>query len=124
MRDIQSYTEEPEVHVLALSSSIIEDQTALVSDRLSCIATLSTKLTSSKGVPVKDRLVFFCGDKPTAQFERGAQQGGEFPCETCGCRASHMDDFAYCLNLEWRNKSYNPQQQKVCTKGMHMHIET
>lgn len=119
VRDIQSYTEEPEVHILALSSSSIEDQTALVSDRLSCIATLSTELTSSKGVPVKDRLVFFCGDKPAAQFERGAQQGGDFPCATCGCRASCMDDLAHCLNLEWRNTE---QLQSTATKGMHMHI--
>jgi len=47
VRDIQSYIEEPEVHVVALSSSIIEDQTALVSNYLALLP-LALNLPAAK----------------------------------------------------------------------------
>jgi len=47
VRDIQSYIKEPEVHILALSSSIIQDQTALVSDYLALLP-LAQNLPAAK----------------------------------------------------------------------------
>ena len=74
VKNIQAYVEEPEVHILlAMSSSSAEDQVGLVTDRIMCIRSMNPQLTSSKGVPVKDQLKFFYGDKPAAQFERGCQ---------------------------------------------------
>lgn len=85
--NIQSFIEEPEIHILAMSSSCAEDQAALVQDRVNCIKELTTNLCMSKGILISDRLVFFCGDKPATQFERGSQQGGHYPCGSCGCNA-------------------------------------
>ena len=99
---IQSFIEEPEIHLIAMSSSCTEDQAALVQDRLGCIRELGTEIHTSAGITVSDRLMFFYGDKPAAQFERGTQQGGHYPCGTCGCHAGRFDDLAHCLNCHWR----------------------
>ena len=115
IKDIQAYIEEPEVHILGLSSSSAEDQAGIIPDRISCLQTLDSLLTSSGSVPVRDRLLFFFGDKPAAQFERGCKQGGDFPCGTSGCHASCMDDFSHCQQLEWRNME---DMQAIATKGM------
>ena len=115
VKDIQAHIEEPEVHILGMSSSSVEDQAAIIQDRISCLEHLHLPLTSSRGVPVSDRLLFFSGDKPAAQFERGCKQGGDYPCGTCGCHASRMDDLPYCLQLEWRNLE---EMQAVATKGI------
>lgn len=73
VRSLQSYIEEPEIRILALSSSSIQDQAALITDRKTCLSTLSSHLTSSTGVPVHNCLVFFYGDKLAVQFERGSK---------------------------------------------------
>jgi len=96
--NIQAYIEEPEIHIIALSSSSQEDQAALISDRVECIKELSTHITSTNGIEVTDKLFFFTGDKPAAQFERGTQQGGYYKCGSCGCRSTRMDDLAHSLN--------------------------
>ena len=72
-QNLQSVIEEPEIHLLAMSSSCIEDQASLLQDRLNCIKELATCVCTSKGIPVTDRLVFFYADKPAAQFEQGTQ---------------------------------------------------
>jgi len=59
VRSLHSYIEEPEIRILALSSSSVEHQAALITDRKTCLSTLSSYLTSSTGVPVRDCLVFF-----------------------------------------------------------------
>lgn len=56
-----------------------------------------------KGIPINDRLRFFYGDKPTAQIERGNQQGGHYPCGTCGSDARRFDDLAHCLSNKQRS---------------------
>lgn len=119
INDIQPYIEEPEIHILGLSSSSTEDQAGLIPDRLSCLQSLNTTLSTSRGIPVQDRLLFFCGDKPAAQFERGCKQGGDFPCGTCGCHASSMDDLASCFHLEWRNLE---DMQNRATKGKLLYV--
>ena len=82
---IQAYIEQPELHMLAVCSSAVEDQAALTGDRISCISDLSTPLYDSRGTEVTDKLVFFYGDKAAQQVERGTQQGGTYKCGSCGC---------------------------------------
>lgn len=77
-KEIQAF-EEPEISILAVSSSSIEDQAVLIGDRGSCINELSTKLQTQSNISITDRLMFFYGDKPAAQFERGTQMGGHYP---------------------------------------------
>ena len=91
-QNIQGTIEEPEIHVIALSSSSPEDQAALISDRKECLKELTLKLTTQDGIEITDRLFFFLGDKPAAQFERDTQQGGYYKCGSCGCHANVMDD--------------------------------
>ena len=74
--NIQSFIEEPEIHLIAMSSSCGEDQATLIQDRLKCIRDLATDIYTSIGIIVTDRPMFFYVDKPAAQFERGTQQGG------------------------------------------------
>ena len=95
--DVQSEIEQPEIHMLALSSSSIEDQAALLPERVACLHDLSTTIKASNGVPITDRLHFFIGDKPAAQFERGTQIGGTYKCGGCGCKDTMMDDQAHAL---------------------------
>ena len=81
VQNVQSVVEEPEIHLIAMSSSCID---ALIQERL---MELANCVHTSKGIPINDRLKFFYGDKPAAQFERGSQQGGHYPCGTCGSDA-------------------------------------
>ena len=67
--NLQSFIEEPQIHLLAMSSSCTEDQASLIQDRLNCIRELSTCVHTSKGISITDRLVFFYGDKPAANEE-------------------------------------------------------
>ena len=116
--NLQSFIEEPQIHLLAMSSSCAEDQASLIQDRLNCIRELSTCVCTSKDISVTDRLVFFYGDKPAAQFERGTQQGGHFPCGTCGCDARRFDDLAHCLSYKWRSVE---GLQQLAIAGIHTH---
>ena len=78
--NIQAEIEQPQLHILALCSSSVEDQAALISDRRECIQELSINLQDSKGTLICDELVFFYGDKAAQQVERGTQQGGTYKC--------------------------------------------
>jgi hypothetical protein len=102
---IQAYIEQPELHMLAVCSSAVEDQAALTGDRISCISDLSTPLYDSRGTEVTDKLVFFYGDKAAQQVERGTQQGGTYKCGSCGCESHMMDDFAYSMRCTCRSLS-------------------
>ena len=86
-----------------MSSSSSEDQAALIDDRLACIKQMNTELLTNDNITIRDQLMFFNADKPAAQFERGTQQGGNYPCGSCGVHALRMDDFAHCSSLEWRS---------------------
>ena len=101
--DIQSQIEQPEIYMLALGSPSIEDQAALLPERVACLHDLSETITASNGVAVTDRLQFFIGDKPAAQFERGTQIGGTYKCGGCGCRDVMMDDQAHALRCTLRS---------------------
>ena len=115
-QNLHSFIEEPEIYILAMSSSCVEDQAALIQDRLNCIRELSCYIYTSAGIPVADHLVFFYGDTPAAQFERGTQQGGHYPCGTCGCDARRFDDLAHCLNC--KRRAFEDLQQ-IATAGTH-----
>ena len=101
--DVQSEIEQPEIHMLALGSSSIEDQAALIPERIACLHDLNTTITATNGVTVTDRLHFFTGDKPAAQFERGTQIGGAYKCGGCGCKDAMMDDQAHALRCTLRS---------------------
>lgn len=71
---------EPQIHMIAPSASTLSDQLALVADRLECLQELEENVVAPNGVPLIDKMRFFCGDKPAQQFERGAQVGGAYKC--------------------------------------------
>ena len=70
---LQSMIEQPELHMLVACSSSLDDQATLICDRNSCLRELSTSVTlpTSNGIQIRDKLVFFYGDKPAQQVERG-----------------------------------------------------
>ena len=103
--NLQSVVEEPELHMLVVCSSSVDDQASLIKDRISCLKELPTMLHSTNGVEVKDKLLFFYGDKPAQQMERGTQQGGKYKCGSCGCESHMMDDTAYSFRCECRSLS-------------------
>ena len=95
--------EELEIHILALSSSSI-DQAALFSDCLQWIQQTDTHLTTSSNITITDnKLVFFSADKLAAQFERGTQTGGHYPCGSCGVHKQCTDDYVYSSFCNWRS---------------------
>lgn len=73
-----------------MNSPSIEDQAALIGDRTECIRELYKQLTTSQSTISS---FFFTGDKPAAQFERGTQISGNYPC---GAHVVHFDDCVLC----------------------------
>ncbi len=118
LKDVQAFVEEPEISILAMSSSSIEDQAALIGDRVDCMTEMNSILTTENNIPITDRLMFFYGDKPAAQFERGTQVGGYYSCGSCGAHVERMDDFAYCATCKWRSLQ---ELQTLVTKGQSVH---
>ena len=110
---VQSTIERPELYILAAGSSSSEDQAALIQDRLDCLPDLSLPTNATNGVPVEDKLVFFIGDHPAQQYERGTQHGGTYKC-ACACKQSMFEDFAHTVHCEWRSL---PEIQKIATAG-------
>ena len=91
---LQEYVEQPEI---CMSSSSVDDQAAIIPDRLECLSSLSQPLLSSNGVEINDILCFFMGDHKAIAFEQGAQCGGNFPCGTCGIHVSKFTDQSHAL---------------------------
>ena len=112
---IQSEVEQPEIHMLSMGSSSISDQAALLGDRVDCLITLSTPIVASNGVEIYDKLRFFTGDHPAAQFEQGTQQGGRYKCGSCGCRDVLFSDQAHSLQWPWRSLA---TLQAIATAGV------
>ena len=100
---LQSIVETPTVYLLAAGSSSVEDQIALLQDRLHCLLELSEEITSSNGISICDKLHFFVGDHPAQQFERGTQQGGTYRCGGCDVKDALMGDLAHALQRPWRS---------------------
>ena len=66
--NVQAEVEQPEL--LAFGSSTIEDQAAMIGDRLSCILELSEPVKTDTGIEINDTLRFFTADHPATQFEQ------------------------------------------------------
>lgn len=67
---VQSEVEQPEIYLFSPGGSSVEDQAAIIGDRLECLSDLSTPVTSTRGIEIKDTLRYFTGDHPAAQFEQ------------------------------------------------------
>ena len=89
--------------MLALGSSSVSDQLALIGDRVDCLVDLEATIQSSRGVKLSDTLRFFTGDKPAQSFERGTQQGGHYKCGGCGVKSSTIGDLAHSLRCKRRS---------------------
>ena len=100
---LQEYVEQPEIYMICMSSSSVDDQAAIIPDRLKCLSSLSQPLISSNGVEVNDVLHFFVGDHKAIAFEQGAQCGGNFPCGTCGIHVSKFTDQTLALHRRVRS---------------------
>lgn len=111
---IQTLIERPVIHLMAAGTSAVDDQLALLQDRIDCLNDLSTNITSSNSINIHDKLKFFIGDHPAQQFERGTQLGGNFKCGGCSIKSSMMGDLAHTLQLTWRDLQ---DQQDLVTKG-------
>ena len=59
---VQSEVEQPEIYLLAAGSSSVEDQAAIIGDRLNCLLDLSTPVETEDGNKITDTLRFFTGD--------------------------------------------------------------
>ena len=101
--NVQAEVEQPEIHLLALCSSSVEDQTALIGDCLSCLLELSEPVKTDTGIEFTHTLRFFTGDHPATQFEQGSKQGGTYKCGVCGCQEYLFDDQAHTLQHKWRS---------------------
>ena len=99
----QSFIEKPEIHILGLSSSSLDDQVGFIPDRYECLQELNEVIYSSKHVPVTDVARFFFGDHPAQNFERGTQLGGNYKCGSCGVKSTMVGDFAHATHLKWRS---------------------
>ena len=66
------------------------------------------------GIHVHDTIRYFTGDHPAADFERGTQQGGTYPCGGCGIHVDMIDDQPHALRLPTRSLS---EIQKLATAG-------
>ena len=86
--NVQADIEKPQLHILAKTSSSIEDQLLHSSTRLECIKGLDIELEISNGHKVIHKLRFFHGDDPSTQLEAGKQKGGNYFCPLCPIKAT------------------------------------
>ena len=56
-----------------MSSSSVDDQAAIIPDRLECLLSLSQPLLSSNGIQINDVLPYFVSDHKAMAFGQGAQ---------------------------------------------------
>ncbi len=113
--NLQTLIEQPEIHMMAMGSSSIDDQAALIADRVECLLELEQPITTPEGIPIHDHLKLFTGDHPASQFERGTQMGGIYKCGSCGCKDVLMDDQAHALQCPRRSLA---EIQSIATAGV------
>ena len=101
--NIQEIIEQPQIYLLALSGSSLENQLALIGDRTDCLQEMQTNLVTSSGCELKDFIRFFVGDKPAQNFERGTQNGGHLKCGTCGVQSSLIEVQGHALHCSYRS---------------------
>ena len=103
--DVQEIVERPAVYLLARASDTVLDKLSYIETRTEDIRELSTKVRSSHGTNITDVMRLFCGDHPEMAFEKGQQEGGDFPCAGCESCAKRFYDIEYtfrqnCLSME------------------------
>ena len=99
----QSLVERPKLHIIAAGSPSIEDQIAIIQDRIDCLHELPHQLTSNNGVVIQDNLKFCIVAHPAKQFKHGTQQGGRFKCGRCGVRDVMFGDLSHTLQKPWQS---------------------
>jgi len=55
--NIRSHIEQPQIHILAMCSSSVEDQASLIRDRIEDIREISDQVTTAQ-IMISDRLLF------------------------------------------------------------------
>ena len=106
---IQEIIEKPEIHIVGFSTSSPSSQANFIPDRLDCLTDLNEIIKTPTGIVITDNMRFFIDDKPAVQFERGTQQGGNFPC-SCGVHLKTFKDQAVTLR-------HSPKSLKEMQKG-------
>ena len=99
---LQSEIEQPQIYMLSLGGSSVEDQSALIGDRIDCLSNLTNPIEAGNGIMINDNIRMFTGDHPTAQFEQGTKLGGNYKC-ACGCRENLFDDQVHALQHKLRH---------------------
>lgn len=111
---LQSEIEQPEIYLLSLEGSSVEDQLALIGDRIDCLTNLRTTIDAGNGIMIHNNMWMFTGDHPAAQFEQGTKLGGEVITNVFV--AVLFDDQAHALQYKWRQLS---ELQSLATQGVY-----
>ena len=85
------------------AGSSLEDEAALIPDRVERLSEMKNPVKTSTGIMVTDIVHFFKGDAPAQQIEMGTQQGGNYKCGACGIHTSMIDDITHALECKWRS---------------------
>ena len=98
--NVQTSVEKPQFYLLARCPSN-DSQIMYTDTRLEDIRKLSENIKTDSGIELNDKMKFFKGDGPAAQFEAGQQKGGDYFCWSCNLFAGRSDDLTYALNTEY-----------------------
>ena len=111
---IRSLVERPKLYIIATGSSSVDNRIRIIQDNIDCLHELSTNVTTSNGIVMRDKLLFFVGDHPAQQFERGTPLGRKFKCGGCGVRDIIFRDLAHTLQYSWHGIQ---DLQRIATAG-------
>ena len=81
--DVPTTVESPEVHIIARSCSSLCDQRKFNESRQKSLSEFIEPILTTSGIPIQDKVRFFHGDGPAAQFEAGNKIGWYYCCVGC-----------------------------------------
>ena len=110
-KDVQEMVEKPQIYLLARCRDTTEDQLLYSDTRLDDIQQLTTEITSSHKVPIKDICRMFHGDHPSQEVESGEQIGGNFGC--CGCTGAAALYYDHVASLRAPQITLEERRRKV-----------
>ncbi|XP_078617060.1 uncharacterized protein LOC144885158 [Branchiostoma floridae x Branchiostoma japonicum] len=96
---VQSKVEQPQIYIIARSSSSDAEQLLYSETRRDDLPSLALPVKSQDGREYNDILRFFKGDNPARQFEIGQQRGGHYPCP-CGVNIGGAHSYHECCAVE------------------------
>ena len=96
---VQRIIETPCLYILALCRSN-DEQLAYTETRLQCVSELKTRLKTSEGCEITDKLRFSKADGPIIQFETGNQKGGNYFCP-CRIHANDVSSLEHSLKCSY-----------------------